>query len=142
VKVVPVSAFVPPFVVTAGRTAAVFWLTGVPLAMRSEVLNHYAGLGTRYLCVWREPAISTIANVATLSLSFAAFDDYILRVTAALCDVEWLEVEMAMSRKEMRGSRTFALPLFGIVALLASYVLLTDWQQVPRLISSVIAAIH
>jgi hypothetical protein len=49
---------------------------------------------------------------------------------------------MAMSRKELRGSRAFAVPLFGIVALLASYLLLVDWHQVPDIISSAVAAIH
>ena len=92
VKVVPVSAFVPPFVVTAGRTAAVFWLTGVPLAMRSDVLIHYAGLGAGYLCAWREPAILALANVPHLSLSLAAFGGHGHRVTSAHRAIGWLEV--------------------------------------------------
>ncbi len=49
---------------------------------------------------------------------------------------------MAMSRKDLRGNRAYALPLFGIVALLASYVLLADWQQMPEVISSVLDSIH
>lgn len=39
------------------------------------------------------------------------------------------------------GLRTFLVPVAWIVALLASYLLLADWQTVPALVSSAIAAI-
>ncbi len=54
----------------------------------------------------------------------------------------WLEVEMPVSRKEMRGSRAFAFPLFGIVFLLTCYWVLADWQEVPTLINAALASIH
>lgn len=49
---------------------------------------------------------------------------------------------MSVSRKEARGTRAFAFPLFGIVVLLACYWLLADWQEVPAMISSALAAVH
>lgn len=49
---------------------------------------------------------------------------------------------MPTSRKEMRGSRAFAVPLVGIIVLLVSYWLLSDWQQVPETISSAFAALY
>ena len=45
---------------------------------------------------------------------------------------------MPMSRKETNAGRAFAFPLFGIVVLLASYWLLTDWHEVPHFINSVL----
>ena len=49
---------------------------------------------------------------------------------------------MPMSRKEARGSRAFAFPLFGIVVLLTFYWLLADWQAVPEILNSALAAVH
>jgi ABC-type nitrate/sulfonate/bicarbonate transport system permease component len=49
---------------------------------------------------------------------------------------------MSISRKEMRGSRAYTVPLFGIVALLALYWLLTDWQQVPAILRSALDAVN
>jgi hypothetical protein len=50
---------------------------------------------------------------------------------------------MAGSRKETRGGKAFAAPLFGIALLLAFYWLLTDWQNLPNLINAaVMAALH
>jgi hypothetical protein len=49
---------------------------------------------------------------------------------------------MQTSRKELRGTRVYAVPLFGIVVLLASYWLLADWQQVPAIIRAVLDAAH
>jgi hypothetical protein len=49
---------------------------------------------------------------------------------------------MAMSRRETRGGRAFAVPLFGIVALLAFYWLLADWQQVPIIVGSALSLVH
>jgi hypothetical protein len=49
---------------------------------------------------------------------------------------------MQTSRKEMRGTRVYAVPLFGIVVLLTSYWLLADWQQVPSIIRAVLDAAH
>lgn len=40
------------------------------------------------------------------------------------------------------GRRAYLGPLAWIVALLASYWLLVDWQSVPTLISEALAAIH
>jgi hypothetical protein len=49
---------------------------------------------------------------------------------------------MPGSRREMRGGRAFAVPLFGIFVLLASYWLLADWQQVPMIIGSALSVVH
>ncbi|HEX3575665.1 MAG TPA: hypothetical protein VHU42_13770 [Rhodopila sp.] len=54
----------------------------------------------------------------------------------------WLEARMTMSRREMRGGRVYAIPLFGIIVLLACYWLLADWQRVPAMINTALAAIH
>ncbi|MDR3532305.1 MAG: hypothetical protein P4L90_17345 [Rhodopila sp.] len=49
---------------------------------------------------------------------------------------------MPMSRKEARGAKAFAFPLFGIFLLLAFYWLLADWQDMPSIISNTLSAIH
>jgi hypothetical protein len=40
------------------------------------------------------------------------------------------------------GRRAFLVPVAWIVALLASYWLLVDWQSVPALVSAAFAAIR
>ena len=49
---------------------------------------------------------------------------------------------MPTSRREIRTSRAFALPLFGIVVLLTCYWLLAEWQELPAMVHSVISATH
>jgi hypothetical protein len=49
---------------------------------------------------------------------------------------------MPESRREIRGGRAFAMPLFGIAALLAFYWLLADWKQVPTIIGSALSVMH
>jgi hypothetical protein len=49
---------------------------------------------------------------------------------------------MAISRKEMRGGKAFAFPLFGIVFLLACYWVLAAWQDVPTLIATIFNSVH
>jgi hypothetical protein len=49
---------------------------------------------------------------------------------------------MQTPRKEMRGTRVYAVPLFGIVVLLASYWLLADWQQVPATMRALLDVAH
>jgi hypothetical protein len=49
---------------------------------------------------------------------------------------------MQTSRRELRGSRAYTLPLFGIVVLLGCYWLLADWQEVPTMITSALSAVH
>jgi hypothetical protein len=46
-----------------------------------------------------------------------------------------------MSRKEIRGSRAFAFPLFWIFVLVAFYWLLADCQNLPATIGSALAAL-
>ena len=53
-----------------------------------------------------------------------------------------LEVEMPISRKEARGGKAFAFPLFGIMFLLTCYWVLADWQSMPLMLSNVLAAVH
>jgi len=49
---------------------------------------------------------------------------------------------MPLSRRETRGGKAFAIPLFGVIFLLASYWLLADWQNVPAIISSALSAMR
>jgi hypothetical protein len=49
---------------------------------------------------------------------------------------------MPSYRREVRGSRAFAVPLLGIVVLLVFYWLLADWQHVPEIFGSALAAVH
>ena len=49
---------------------------------------------------------------------------------------------MPMSRREARGAKAFAFPVFGIAVLLATYWIIAAWQDVPSLISSTIAAVR
>jgi len=49
---------------------------------------------------------------------------------------------MPVSRKEARGARAFAYPVFGIALLLAFYWLLADWEEVPALINGALASVH
>lgn len=49
---------------------------------------------------------------------------------------------MPISRKETKGGWSFAFPLVSVVVLLASYLLLSEWQDLPNLINSAIAAVH
>jgi hypothetical protein len=49
---------------------------------------------------------------------------------------------MPMSRRETRGGRAFAFPLFGIVVLLAAYWLIADWQEVPGIVNAALAVVH
>jgi hypothetical protein len=49
---------------------------------------------------------------------------------------------MQTTRKELRGTRAYTVPLFGIVALLACYWVIADWQRVPLIIEAVLDAVH
>ena len=49
---------------------------------------------------------------------------------------------MPVSRKDSRGAGSFAFPLFGVAILLASYWLLTGWQNVPAFINSALSAVQ
>jgi hypothetical protein len=49
---------------------------------------------------------------------------------------------MPVSRKDARGGRAFAFPLFGIMLLLTCYWVLADWQDMARLISNTFDAVH
>ena len=49
---------------------------------------------------------------------------------------------MALSRKSRRGGRALALPLFGIVILLACYFVLSEWQDFPQIINTALLSMH
>ncbi|HVY13645.1 MAG TPA: hypothetical protein VHB27_00355 [Rhodopila sp.] len=49
---------------------------------------------------------------------------------------------MPLSRREAGGVGSFAKPLLTIVALIASYVVLARWEDLPRMIDSAFAAVH
>ncbi|HXT80508.1 MAG TPA: hypothetical protein VN702_13155 [Acetobacteraceae bacterium] len=49
---------------------------------------------------------------------------------------------MAGSRKAEHPGRAIAIPVMWILVLLVSYWLMSDWQALPRLLSSAIGAIQ
>jgi len=49
---------------------------------------------------------------------------------------------MQTTRKELRGTRAYTVPLFGIVVLLACYWLITDWQRLPLIVGAMLDAVH
>ena len=49
---------------------------------------------------------------------------------------------MPTSRKATYSGHGFAIPMLLILGLLVSYWLLTEWQDLPRLISSAVAALR
>jgi hypothetical protein len=49
---------------------------------------------------------------------------------------------MPMSRREARGSGSLAVPVLTVVVLIASYVLLTEWQDLPEMISAMLTTVH
>lgn len=49
---------------------------------------------------------------------------------------------VSLSRKQVRKGGSFAAPLLGIVFLLASYLLLAQWDDLPSLINAGLAAVH
>ena len=55
---------------------------------------------------------------------------------------QWLEVVVAVSRKQTRAGRAFAVPLFGIVVLLLCYWILADWQDVPAMLTRALASLR
>jgi hypothetical protein len=49
---------------------------------------------------------------------------------------------VSLSRKDMRGGRAFAAPLLGVVILVACYLVLAEWDQLPTLIGDTLSAVH
>nr|WP_294522823.1 hypothetical protein [uncultured Rhodopila sp.] len=49
---------------------------------------------------------------------------------------------MSLSRKQVRRGGSFAAPLLGIVLLLACYVVLAQWDELPSMINAGLAALH
>lgn len=49
---------------------------------------------------------------------------------------------MGSRRRETFGTRAIATPLLLIVGLLALHLVASDWNAIPRLISSTLAAIQ
>ena len=97
----------------------------------------------QHLCVWRKAAISLVAIVSHSPLSFAAIGGEFHRVTSGIgCVVLPEGVLMPMSRKDARGGGSIAIPVFGIVLLLACYWILADWQDLHALIGSALTALH
>lgn len=47
-----------------------------------------------------------------------------------------------MPQKVTRGTGSLAFPVMGILLLLVSWFLLTDWQNVPAILSSALAVVH
>lgn len=49
---------------------------------------------------------------------------------------------MRIARREELGRGSIAVPVLGIVLLMASYVLMSEWQDLPRLIVSALNVVH
>ncbi len=49
---------------------------------------------------------------------------------------------MAISRKQARAGRGFAVPVFGIVVLLLCYWILAEWQDVPAMVTRALASLR
>jgi hypothetical protein len=49
---------------------------------------------------------------------------------------------MGSRRQQSYNGRALAISVGWIIALLACYWVITDWQAVPRLITSTLAAMH
>lgn len=49
---------------------------------------------------------------------------------------------MPIPRRDMRGTRSFAMPLLGVVVLLAFYWVLSDWHALPVMISTTLTNFH
>jgi hypothetical protein len=49
---------------------------------------------------------------------------------------------MPLSRKQARGGRAFAVPLFGIVVLLLCYWILSEWQNLPAVVTRALGSVR
>lgn len=49
---------------------------------------------------------------------------------------------MPVSRKAAKGMGAYAVPLMGIVLLIACYVILLQWHVLPTILGSAISAAH
>ena len=49
---------------------------------------------------------------------------------------------MAISRKQARAGRGFAVPVFGIEVLLLCYWILAEWQDVPAMVTRALASLR
>jgi hypothetical protein len=136
-----------------GMERVVLSLTGFPSERFLRDLTQVRSMpkyGSRHLCACWDAAIFPLAIEEEYQLKFALFraDDHLVapvwqHVGRANFGAERrLEVDMPVSRKEMRGGKVFAWPLFGIVFLLACYWVLADWQNLPTLIDGAIASVH
>ena len=47
-----------------------------------------------------------------------------------------------MNTRKDNGNHGYAAPVAGIVVLLLGYWLISDWNSIPNLMSSVLATIH
>lgn len=46
-----------------------------------------------------------------------------------------------MSRRVSNGAGSMAFPVIGILVLIASWVVMTDWQSMPAIINNALAAV-
>jgi len=49
---------------------------------------------------------------------------------------------MPLSRKETKPGRAFAVPLIGALLLVACYLVISEWQELPRMIGSAMTAVR
>jgi hypothetical protein len=49
---------------------------------------------------------------------------------------------VSLSRKHMRSGGSVVAPLLGIVFLIACYLVLAQWDDLPSLINAGLAAVH
>ncbi len=102
--------------------------------MRRAGGSHLASrnTGACLATIYRNKRTCALPLVQTVVLDTAVFLDSERRV----------EVDMAVSRKETRSAKAFAVPLLGIALLLVCYWVLADWQELPTLMSRALASVH
>jgi len=49
---------------------------------------------------------------------------------------------MGRTKRQDRGGNAYAVPVMWIIALLGAYWLISDWHDLPRLLSSTLAAVR
>ncbi len=49
---------------------------------------------------------------------------------------------MPVYRKDSKSGKAFAGPLLGVVLLVACYFVLSEWQDLPKIISAAIVSVH
>jgi hypothetical protein len=49
---------------------------------------------------------------------------------------------MSVYRKEPKSGKAFAVPLLGVILLVACYLVLSEWQDLPKIINATMASVR